>query len=168
MAKVSEPLNDYTQVKIWRYCRFHLVRCRSSRPEHGTIIWTSYYICPEVFCKKSVLKYFTCIVKHLCWSLSLIKRLQHRCFPMNFAKFLRTSGFTEHLRATAPVNGNITVIIHVHIIACFSFDIWGVFRTLRSSRPQMFLRKVVVKICSKFTWKHPCWSVISIKFHSNS
>ena len=26
------------------------------------------------------------------------KRLQHRCFPVKFAKFLRTSIFTEHLR----------------------------------------------------------------------
>ena len=28
----------------------------------------------------------------------LKKRLWHRCFPMNFAKFLRTPFFTEHLR----------------------------------------------------------------------
>ena len=27
----------------------------------------------------------------------LKKRLWHRCFPLNFAKFLRTSFFTEHL-----------------------------------------------------------------------
>ena len=26
------------------------------------------------------------------------KRLWHRCFPVNFAKFLRTPSFTEHLR----------------------------------------------------------------------
>ena len=26
------------------------------------------------------------------------KRLQHRCFPMKFAKFLRTPFFTEYLR----------------------------------------------------------------------
>ena len=30
----------------------------------------------------------------------LKKRPQHRCFPVNFAKFLRTPFFTEHLRAT--------------------------------------------------------------------
>ena len=29
------------------------------------------------------------------------KRLWHRCFPVNFAKFLRTPLFTEHLWATA-------------------------------------------------------------------
>ena len=48
--------------------------------------------------------------KHLCQSLFfnkvtglrrgtlLKKRLWHRCFPVNFAKFVRTSFFTEHLR----------------------------------------------------------------------
>ena len=28
----------------------------------------------------------------------LKRRLWHRCFPLNFAKFLRTSSLTEHLR----------------------------------------------------------------------
>ena len=47
--------------------------------------------------------------KYLCWSLFLIKLhafrpssfikkiLQHRCFPVNFLKCLRTSFFIEHL-----------------------------------------------------------------------
>ena len=43
----------------------------------------------------------------MCRSLFLIslkvcnfikKRLQHRCFPVKFAKFLRTPFFTEHMR----------------------------------------------------------------------
>ena len=29
---------------------------------------------------------------------TLKKRLQHRCFPVNFVKFFRASFFTEHLR----------------------------------------------------------------------
>ena len=33
----------------------------------------------------------------------------------------------------------------------------------RSSCPEMFLRKGVLKICSKFTGEHSCRSVISIK-----
>ena len=49
--------------------------------------------------KKDVLKNFANFTgKYLCWSLFLIrtcnfikKRLQHRCFPMKFAKFLRTT-----------------------------------------------------------------------------
>ena len=37
----------------------------------------------------------------------------------------------------------------------------------RSSRPEVFLGKVVLKICSKFTEEYPCRSVISIKLKSN-
>ena len=36
-----------------------------------------------------------------------------------------------------------------------------------SSRPEVFLRKAVLKICSKFTGEHPCRSVISVKLQSN-
>ena len=64
--------------------------------------------------KKATVKSFAKFTgKHLCWSLSfnrvavlkpvtlLKKRLQHRCFPVNFAKFFNNIFFTEHLRATA-------------------------------------------------------------------
>ena len=33
----------------------------------------------------------------------------------------------------------------------------------RSSPPEVFLQKGILKICSKFTGEHPCRSVISIK-----
>ena len=47
---------------------------------------------PEVFCKKGVLENFAKFTeKHLCQSL--LKRLRHRCFPVNFAKFLTTPFF---------------------------------------------------------------------------
>ena len=36
-------------------------------------------------------------------------------------------------------------------------------RNCKSSRPEMFLRKGVLKICSKFTGEYPCRSAISIK-----
>ena len=37
----------------------------------------------------------------------------------------------------------------------------------RSSRSEVFLRKGVLKTCSKFTEEHPCRSAISIKLQSN-
>ena len=65
---------------------------------------------PEVFCKKGVLSNFAKFTgKHLCYSLFfhkvaglrpatlLKKRLRHRCFPLNFAKLLRTPFLTEYL-----------------------------------------------------------------------
>ena len=65
----------------------------------------------EVFCRKDFLRHFAKFTgKHLCQSLCfnkvadlrpatlLKKRFWHRCFPVNFAKFLRTTLFTQHLR----------------------------------------------------------------------
>ena len=66
---------------------------------------------PGVFCRKGVLRNFAKFKgKLLCQSLFFNKvagvrpailfkkRLWHRCFPLNFAKFLRTPFFTEHLQ----------------------------------------------------------------------
>ena len=69
---------------------------------HGIYLFYQQKQPPEVFYKKAVLKSFTTFTeKHMCWSLFLIicrqksckfikKRLQHRCFPDNIEKFLRT------------------------------------------------------------------------------
>ena len=77
---------------------------------------------PEVFCKKDFLKNFTKFTgKPLCQSLFfnkvvalrpanlLKKRLWHRCFPVNFAKFLRTVFLTEYLSRLLLSFGNIRV-----------------------------------------------------------
>ena len=57
----------------------------------------------EVFCKKGVLRHFAEFTgKQLRQSLFFNKvaglRPWHRCFPVNFVKFLRISFLTEHLR----------------------------------------------------------------------
>ena len=57
--------------------------------------------CPEIFCIKGVPRNFTKFTgKQLCQSLffNKVARLWYRCFPVNFAKLLRTPFFTEHLR----------------------------------------------------------------------
>ena len=72
-------------------------------------IFRFLWLCPEVFCKKGVLRNLAKFTgKHLCQSLFfnkvagprpailLKKRLSHRYFPVNFAKFLRTPFFIEH------------------------------------------------------------------------
>ena len=77
-------------------CKTQSINYRSSRP--------------EVFCKKGVLWNFAKFTgKQPCQSLFFNKvaglrpetlfkkRLWHRCFPVNFVKFLRTPFFTEHL-----------------------------------------------------------------------
>ena len=55
---------------------------------------------PDVFCKKGILRNFTKFTgKHSCHCLQLYlkKRLWHRCFPLNFMKFLSTPFYIEHL-----------------------------------------------------------------------
>ena len=50
---------------------------------------SSHHRCPI---KKAVLKNFAIFkAKHLRWSLFFKNRLQHRCLPMNIAKFLRAA-----------------------------------------------------------------------------
>ena len=52
--------------------------------------------CPGVFCKEGVLRNFVKFTrKHLCQSLFIFLE---RCFPVNFAKFLRTPFLTKYLR----------------------------------------------------------------------
>ena len=59
---------------------------------------------------------------------------------------------------------------------CFDFTVHAILYVpsteegrwnTRSSRQEVFLRKVVLRICSKFTGEHPYRSAISIKLHSN-
>ena len=62
-----------------------IVRISSVRSQYRSV-------CPEVFCKKGVLRKFPKFTgKHLRQSLYFNKAagLRHRCFPLNFAKFLR-------------------------------------------------------------------------------
>ena len=48
----------------------------------------------------------------------LKKRLWHRCFPVNFVKFLRTPFFTEQLRVTASVVFRFSNNGHTYSIYC--------------------------------------------------
>ena len=82
------------------FCVMDRVQCQGeecSNESKSSIIGSSR---PEVFCKKSVLRNFTKFTgKHLCQSLffNKVAGLRHRCFPVNFVKFLRTRFFIVHL-----------------------------------------------------------------------
>ena len=75
--------------------------------EHYTTPWytlvTTWYSlrssCTEMSCKKGVLsKFAKSTEKRLCQSLFFSKVAGLSCFPVNFAKFLRTLILKEHLR----------------------------------------------------------------------
>ena len=86
---------------------------------------------PEVFCKRGVFRNFRKFTgKQLCQSfffnkvaglspaILLNKRLWHRYFPVNFAKFLRTH-FSKTPPVAASVNGNLWI---------FSFVKWHPYK----------------------------------------
>ena len=96
-----------------------------------------------MFCKKGVLRNSAKFTgKHLCQSLYfnkvagfrpvtlLKKRLWHRCFPVNFAKFLRTPFFTEHLRwLPLKLFASSLYIFRIFIWRkTFSWELWEIFR----------------------------------------
>ena len=88
---------------------------------------------PNVICKKGVLKNFSKFTgKHLFWSLffaglrpaTLVKkRLWHRCFPVNFANFIRTPSFMEYLRWFVAINqcSRFHCDMHLHGFQIISF-----------------------------------------------
>ena len=103
---------------IKRFFRLFTVKL-SPKNEHSTLnqrvtsneIYLFRSSRPEAFCKKGVLRNFAKFTgKHLHQSLFfnkaahlrpatlLKKRIWQSCFPMTFAKFLRTPFITEHLR----------------------------------------------------------------------
>ena len=93
-------------------------------------VWSFRSSRPEVFCTKGVLKHFANFTgKHLRQSLffnkaadlrpaTLLKnRPWHRCFSVNFAKFLRTPFFTEHLQCLLLkfISHHIKEMLYVNI-----------------------------------------------------
>ena len=69
---------------------------------------------PEVFCKKSVPRYFAKFtgIHWLRPATFLKKRLWHRCFSVTFAKFLRTPFLTEHFRCLLLTVVTIDLLNH--------------------------------------------------------
>ena len=84
--------------------------------------------------KIGILKNFTIFTgKYLYWSLFLIKRDSHKCFPVNFAKLLKTAFFIEHwllllsrrfvqryVRLFSSLRGCLHEIKHLTQVGCFT------------------------------------------------
>ena len=83
----------------------------------------------------------------------ITKKVQHRCFPVRFAKFLRIpilKNICERLLLYLHYNS--------HIILTFI-----TFTTIRSSRLQVFYKIGVLENFAYVTGKHLCWSLFLIK-----
>ena len=98
--KNNKQTNNSEKKKKRKNCKNNTTTATKTETDNKTNT-CSYRRC---LVKISVLKNFTKFTgKHLCRSLffNKVAGLRHRCFPVNFAKFLRTSFLTEHLRTTA-------------------------------------------------------------------
>ena len=81
---------------------------------------------PEVFCEKGVLKNFAKFPgKHMCHSLFFNKvagLLWRRCFPVNFAKSLRTPFFHRIPLVAASSVVSITNVISIILYSKYDFE----------------------------------------------
>ena len=84
---------------------------------------------------------------------------------------LKNISFTDCCVISMPKRWNINFFI-THVTKVISFDYSNFLRDtfsilFRSSRPEVFLRKGLLKIRSKFVEEHPCRSAISVKLLCN-
>ena len=84
---------------------------------------------------------------------------------------LKNISFTDCCAISMPKRWYINFII-THVRKVMSFDYSNFLRytfsvLFRSSRPKVFLREGVLKICSKFAEERPCRSAISMKLLCN-
>ena len=80
--------------------------------------------------------------------------------------------FQTLLSLLNPLSASIALIIETSQLICSENQLTDFYMraTLalnvlkyRSNHPEVFLEKGILKICNKFTGKHPCRSVISLK-----
>ena len=130
-------------------------------PQFIIFLWGSYHFrssCPEVFYGKGVLTKFANFTgKHLCQSLffnnvaalrpaTLLKdRLCHRCFPVNFSKFL-TLVQDKRLFFFQILSANLSVFAFRSIPSLRVKQVWKIFfyyepfsKVLRWSLPLVLL-----------------------------
>ena len=77
-----------------------------------------------MFCKKGA---FNILISFRPGTL-LKERLQHRCFPVNFAKFSRTPFFLEHLRwlLLQSIVSNFYWIIDEYLTQTYSYFLFNI------------------------------------------
>ena len=132
----------------------------------------------QIFLKIGILKNFANVTgKELRWSLFSInlqaeglqlhkKRLQHRCFPVKFAKFLRATFHIEHLQ---------WLLLHLRwLLLYFFYDVLIIFSSLYivwciKSRTRLFINlSSIVRFLNNSVRVYPIKLKIGILDHMNN
>ena len=75
----------------------------------------------------------------------------------------RITNYCTNIRQPMKFVVDFCCFVYVFFSGLWITELFRVFVIFRSTRPEVFLRKGVLKINSQFTGEHPCRSVISIK-----
>ena len=86
----------------------------------------------------------------------LNKRLWHRCFPVNFAKFLGTLFFTEHLRWVLLEIQGYSLFLVYHVFVLFTYFLYGLTPLFPGDRGLKSILIMFPRLISSF----PCISVL--------
>ena len=91
--------------------------------------------------------------------LNIIKRLQHRCFTVTIAKFLRTS-FLQNIPRSCFCGCEDFFSLQRIWSKTQSLSCYNCVHLVRLEKqpPAVFFKKAVPKYFAKCTGKHPCWS----------
>ena len=76
----------------------------------------------------------------------------------------KIANFSWKRQLRSPIFSKVAIL---QSAASSKVDFVAGFSRNRNSCPEVFIKKGVLKICSKFTGEHPCRSAISIKLQSN-
>ena len=92
------------------------------------------------------------------------------CVRTEYGELLRKSPYSVRIKENTDQNELRiwTLFTLCQPISCELQSQWPSLELVWSSHPEAFLRKSVLKICSKFTGEHPCRSAISIKLLSRA
>ena len=99
-------------------------------------------------------------------SKSFLKAIPRRMFFKEFYNFWEIAVLINQLWTTTCEGGMESKILQHYFSSATKVSFRSIQRN-RSSHPEVFLGKDVLKICSKFTGENPCQNEISIKLLCN-
>ena len=118
-----------------------------------------------MFCKKVVLRNCTKFTgKHLLWLLLKVFLVSPELYITKKKQVFNVSFMGNFFCI------NIISFLAFNVVSGYHETFYSEIQKcekFRSSHPEAFLGKCVLKICSKFTVDHPCRSVISKKLQSS-
>ena len=134
---------------------------------HYCKLWTYFTPCSSV---GEYYSFHFCLISLLCY-INFFRDFSSLVIPGDFSKIFHHDFLKQYPSCLLPYlrfrryNKIWTFYTHGDII---NFEVreptWHI---LRSTPPKLFLGKGVLKICSKHTGKHLCWTAILIKLRSN-